>query len=155
MITLSAADATAHILENPFVRVSLPILEQPIIVTLVLISLLGLVFLKGFNEAIGLAVVIVAVFLALNIVTIGRGLYEIVYIHPEAFPNWKAMLWSHSNVEGSVIWLVFASLYTFPKLALGLSGFETGVVVMPLVKGDDDDAGVEPMHAPTLSADPP
>src|SRR6187551_1826943 len=75
-ITLSAADATAHILENPFVRVSLPILEQPIIVTLVLITLLGLVFLKGFNEAIGIAVLIVAVFLVLNVITIGRGLYE-------------------------------------------------------------------------------
>src|SRR5687767_11993339 len=88
-ITLSAADATAHILENPFVRVSLPILDQPVLVTLVLISLLGLVFLKGFNEAIGLAVIIVAVFLVLNVITIGRGLYEIVYIHPEAFANWK------------------------------------------------------------------
>jgi len=153
-ITLSAADATAHILENPFVRVSLPILEQPIIVTLVLITLLGLVFLKGFNEAIGIAVLIVAVFLVLNVITIGRGLYEIVYIHPEAFPNWKAMLWSHSNVEGSVIWLVLASLYTFPKLALGLSGFETGVVVMPLVKGDEDDAGGEPLQAPPIDAEP-
>src|SRR6188768_4154176 len=109
-ITLSAADAAAHILENPFVRVSMPFLEQPVIVTLVLITLLGLVFLKGFNEAIGIAVLIVAVFLVLNVITIGRGLYEIVYIHPEAFPNWKAMLWSHSNVEGSVIWLVLASL---------------------------------------------
>ena len=153
-ITLSAADATAHILENPFVRHSLPILEYPIPVTLVLISLLGLVFLKGFNEAIGLAVLIVAVFLALNIVTIGRGLYEIVYVHPEAFANWKVMLWSHSNVGGSVLWLVLASLYTFPKLALGLSGFETGVVVMPLVKGDDDEAGGQPLQAPTIDAEP-
>src|SRR5436309_6146434 len=45
-ITLSAADATAHILENPFVQRTLPILHHPVIVTLSLITLLGLVFLK-------------------------------------------------------------------------------------------------------------
>lgn len=139
-ITLSAADATAHIIENPFVRVSMPFLEHPVIVTLVLITLLGAVFLRGFSEAIGLAVGIVAIFLAFNTITITRGLYEIIFVHPEAFDNWKAMLWSHSDVGGSMIWLVLASLWVFPKLALGLSGFETGVVVMPLVKSDTGEA---------------
>src|SRR4029453_7682373 len=52
-ITLSAADATAHIVENPFVSEHLRFLNHEIIVTLVLIALLGAVFLKGFNEAIG------------------------------------------------------------------------------------------------------
>lgn len=135
-ITLSAADATAHIIENPFVHEHLKFLDHAVIVTLVLIGLLGLVFLRGFNEAIGIAVGIVAIFLVLNVVTIGRGLYEIFWIHPEAFANWQQAVWQTPSVSGSVLWLIFASLLVFPKLALGLSGFETGVVVMPLVKSD-------------------
>jgi hypothetical protein len=135
-ITLSAADAAAHIIENPFVEVSMSFLNHRIIVTLVLIGFLGAVFLRGFNEAIGLAVGIVALFIVLNIITIGRGLYEIIAVHPEAFQNWQNAVWQHPNVGGSLLWLVVASLFVFPRLALGLSGFETGVVVMPLVKSD-------------------
>lgn len=135
-ITLSAADATAHIVENPFVEHNLQFLNHRIIVTVILIGFLGLVFLKGFNEAIGLAVGIVAVFLVLNVVTISRGLYEIAVIHPEALDNWQAAIWQAPDVNGSVVWLVVMSLLVFPRLALGLSGFETGVVVMPLVESD-------------------
>ena len=135
-ITLSAADATAHIIENPFVEHNLQFLNHRIIVTLVLIGFLGAVFLRGFNEAIGIAVVIVVAFLALNVVTIGYGLYEIFFVHPEAFGNWRSAVWAVPEVNGSVVWLVVLSLLYFPKLALGLSGFETGVVVMPLVKSD-------------------
>lgn len=137
-ITLSAADATAHIVENPFVRHSMPFLEHPVPVTLVLIALLGAVFLRGFNEAIGLAVGIVTVFLLLTSITIVRGLYEILVVNPVAYENWKAALWVHPDVGGSLVWMVVAALLLFPKLALGLSGFETGVVVMPLVKSDVD-----------------
>ena len=135
-ITLSAADATAHIIENPLIEHHLPFLNHRIIVTVVLIGLLGAVFLRGFSEAIGLAVGIVALFLLLNIATIGYGLFQIFVVHPEALGNWKNMLWADPRVNGSVFWLVVFSLVVFPKLALGLSGFETGVVVMPLVKSD-------------------
>ena len=136
-ITLSAADATAHIVENPFVREHMEFLAYPVIVTLVLIGLLGMIFLRGFNEAIGIAVGIVAVFLVLNVVTIARGIYEIGWVHPEAFSNWKVLVWTAPSVQGSLVWLAISSLWFFPKLALGLSGFETGVVVMPLVKSDE------------------
>ncbi len=135
-ITLSAADATAHIVENPFVHEHLQFLNHHIIVTLVLIGLLGAVFLKGFNEAIGLAVGIVAVYLVMNITIISVGIYEIFWVRPETFSNWQVLIWSEGNANGSVFWLVAMSLWFFPKLALGLSGFETGVVVMPLVKSD-------------------
>lgn len=135
-ITLSAADATAHIIENPYVEQNLHFLDHPIIVTLVLIGFLGAVFLKGFGEAIGIAVGIVALFLALNVVTIGFGLHQIFFVNPDALSNWQAAVWTNPSVNGSVWLLVLFSLLYFPKLALGLSGFETGVVVMPLVKSD-------------------
>lgn len=135
-ITLSAADATAHIVENPFVEHNLPFLHHRIIVTLILIGLLGAVFLRGFGEAIGIAVAIVAVYLVLNAVTIAITIYQIFWIQPELFVNWQALVWTHPSVGGSAGWVIAAALLLFPKLALGLSGFETGVVVMPLVKSD-------------------
>src|SRR5215208_1062992 len=63
-ITLSTADATAHIVENPFAPGFLE--GREIAVTLVLLALLGAVFLKGFREAIGVAVLLVGVYLLLN-----------------------------------------------------------------------------------------
>src|SRR3712207_498147 len=70
-ITLSAADATAHVLENPFVHQHFHFIENTwgaIIVTLALIGALGAVFLKGFKEAIGIAVGVVIVYLGLNLI---------------------------------------------------------------------------------------
>jgi len=133
-ITLSAADATAHIIENPFTPA---ILKHQIGVTLALIAFLGVIFLRGFKEAIGIAVALVGAYLLLNTVVIGFGLYELA-THPFHFPEWKQALFTHPQVHGNPWLIVGVSLFLFPKLALGLSGFETGVAVMPLVKGDSD-----------------
>jgi hypothetical protein len=138
-ITLSAADATEHILQNPYVP---RLLEHRVTVTLALITILGAIFLKGFKEAIGLAVALVGTYLTLNLVVIGRGLYEII-THPALFPGWKQAMMSAPQVHGSPWLAVGLALLLFPKLALGLSGFETGVAVMPLVKGDKGD---DPAH---------
>ncbi|MEH2275794.1 MAG: amino acid transporter [Nostoc sp.] len=132
-ITLSAADATAHIIENPLAPNWLH--NQTIAITLVLVALLGAVFLKGFREAIGIAVILVGVYLVLNFIVVSVGLYQIL-THPEAITNWQTALFaSHSNP----LILIGIALLIFPKLALGLSGFETGVTVMGLVKGSSSD----------------
>ncbi|MEH2461856.1 amino acid transporter [Nostoc sp.] len=137
-ITLSAADATAHIIENPLTPIWLH--NQTIAITLILVALLGAVFLRGFREAIGIAVVLVAVYLLLNLIIVNVGLYQIL-IHPEAIVNWQTALFArHSNP----LMLLGIALLIFPKLALGLSGFETGVTVMPLVKGTNSDTSQHP-----------
>src|SRR4026208_1203303 len=95
-ITLSAADATAHIIENPFTPDAI---KHPIGVTLALIALLGAIFLKGFKEAIGIAGTLVGAYLLLNLIVISFGLYELVS-HPFHFPEWKHALLSAPQVHG-------------------------------------------------------
>lgn len=133
-ITLSAADATAHIVENPFTP---GVLRHQIGVTLVLVAMLGGIFLRGFKEAIGIAVILVAIYLLLNLIVIGFGLFELI-THPFHFNDWKRAMLGHPEINGRTWMIVALSLMLFPRLALGLSGFETGVAVMPLVKGDKD-----------------
>jgi hypothetical protein len=144
-ITLSAADATAHIIENPFTPA---LLKHQVGITLVLVALLGAIFLRGFKEAIGIAVILVGSYLLLNVIVVGYGMYEVL-THPHYFPQWKLALTQHPRVHGNMWLIVGVSLILFPKLALGLSGFETGVAVMPLVKGDEDltEADWEDIHS--------
>ena len=129
-ITLSAADATAHIVENPFVLAHFAFLHNRTVVTLILITALGGIFLRGFKEAIGIAVFLVAIYLGLNLTVVVVGFYAIA-THATVLWNWKQALF---GTYGNPFLMVGTALLVFPKLALGLSGFETGVVVMPLVK---------------------
>lgn len=133
-ITLSAADAAEHVIHNPFIEEHVPQLDHPILVTVVLIGLLSGVFLKGFREAIGIAVFLVVSYLTLNLVVVAVGGYEIA-THPELLDNWKTALFTvpETGSARSILLIIGMSLLVFPKLALGLSGFETGVAVMPLV----------------------
>ena len=136
-MTLSAADAAKHAIENPFLH---PLLgEHQVLVTLALLTVLALVFLKGFNEAIGLAAIAALPYLALNLVVLGSGAWEIA-THPTLLNNWRSAL----AAKGEFSLLFAGALLVFPKLALGLSGFETGVTVMPLIDGGEKDRGRGP-----------
>ena len=132
-ITLSAADAAIHVAENPLVPSFLH--GREVLITLVLLGALGAVFLKGFKEAIGIAVFIVAAYLLLNLVVVGVGFYEIAS-YPQSFVGWQNALFAN---YGNPLLMLGASLLVFPQLALGLSGFETGVGLMPLVRGEEGD----------------
>lgn len=137
-ITLSAADASAHVVENPHVPSALH--GQELWITLGLIALLGAVFLKGFREAIGLAVVLVVVYLTLNVVVLGVGIAQVLR-HGHVVTDWTSALTAE---HGNVALMIAVSLTLFPKLALGMSGFETGVAVMGHVRGAASDDPASP-----------
>jgi hypothetical protein len=136
-ITLSAADAAAHLVENPLTPAWV---RNPWVVTIVLLLFLGAIFLRGFREAIGLAVVIVIAYLMLNTVVLVLGAREI-WRHPEVLTAWRASLFAQ---HGNPLMMAAMAIILFPKLALGLSGFETGVAVMPLVRGAPSDTEDNP-----------
>ncbi|MGK5112259.1 MULTISPECIES: hypothetical protein [unclassified Geodermatophilus] len=138
-MTLSAADATAHIVENPHVPSSWR--GHEVAITLGLLALLGAVFLKGFTEAIGVAVGVVAVYLALNLVVAVAGLWQVATAPVLVTDWWSALTTQH----GGPATMVAAALLVFPALALGLSGFETGVAVMPHIQGEPGDTEQRPL----------
>ncbi|MFF1839644.1 amino acid transporter [Streptomyces sp. NPDC058231] len=137
-ITLSAADASAHVVENPFAPHWLH--GENVWITLVLVAALATVFLKGFREAIGIAVILVATYLSLNVVVLATSAWQVLS-HPVKVGDWTdAMTLEHS----SPLAMIGVALLVFPKLALGMSGFETGVAVMPQVRGDATDTHEKP-----------
>ena len=132
-ITLSGADATVHLLENPIVPAGLK--GSAVIITVILLLILGGVFLLGFNEAVGVAIPLVAVYLLLNAAVVAAG-FAHVLSEPSLITGWTDRLLASAG--GGPMDLIGPAVIAFPLLVLGLSGFETGVSMMPLIKATGD-----------------
>jgi hypothetical protein len=154
--TLSAGDAAVHLIQNPNwpwkPAADDKSVHQQIGVTMGLLVLLGGMFFRGFREVIGLAVGIVGTYLVLNTIVIGAGLAYLFH-HPNLWNDWLVRLESgqwhlpHNplgTAGGGTLAMVAIASLLFPKLALGLSGFETGVAVMAHVRGRFGDTPSSP-----------
>src|SRR5262249_12959391 len=106
-----------------------------------LLIVLGAIFLRGFREAISLAVGIVAFYLVLNLIVVVEAFSEIAQ-RPELLSAWRASLFAQ---HGNPAMMAAMAVIRFPNRAPGLSGFETGVAVMPLVEGDPEDTPDHPL----------
>jgi hypothetical protein len=170
--TLSLADAAEHTIHNDNARWkdTLQFLEEEtkeivgqfldedvvkyfnkqMMVTIVL-GVVGFIFWfiirRGFNKrVIGLAAVIVGLYLVLTALVIGSGLYYLAN-HWELVEQWYGQIGpSGARPAGRHDWLAIVGfcLLAFPELSLGLSGFEMSMVVMPQVKGEAGDDPARP-----------
>jgi hypothetical protein len=113
--------------------------DSHVALTLGMLGLLAAVFLRGFREAIGFASIVAIPYIVLNAVVLVAAAVSLPD-HPMAIENWSQSLHGVGDWTGIMI----ASGLIFPKLALGMSGFETGVSVMPLITSNEppDQLGV-------------
>jgi hypothetical protein len=128
--------------------------DRQMVVTVLLLLLSFLCwrfFAKGFTgKVILVSCLVVGLYLAVNAIVIGGGLYYLS-AHPEILDNWihSLDLW-HRNGSPSAISLIewsaiaFMCVRFFPKLSLGLSGFELSMVLMPLIRGKANDDPYQP-----------
>jgi hypothetical protein len=143
--TLSAADAAAHLISNPLYEDHVPAwLQGQMPTTMFLLVMLGAMFLRGYGEVVGLAAVICAAFLGLSLVVVSASVFHLV-THPELLRQWFAEISSggyhldHAPLAGTGPWVAMGiAVLVFPKLALGLSGFETGVLHIHMVRGTEE-----------------
>ena len=121
--------------------------DQQLAVTLVLLlisGILSVLFIRGFSRSVlRLAIAVVGVYLLLNLIVIASGIHHLVE-NPEVVRDWWNQImaghWGAKELgPQSVASISWACLGLFPKLALGLSGFELTMIVMPLIRGRNDD----------------
>src|SRR5829696_2961477 len=96
-ITLSASSATEQVAGNPIVPELLR--EREITLTLALVAILGGVFLKGFREAIGLAIFLVGTYLLLNLIIVAVSIYQIA-TNPAVLADWTGSLFTRTQAAG-------------------------------------------------------
>jgi hypothetical protein len=173
--TLSVADAAHHVTANPFWQdhaqwvkhhpeearawfpAALPkgffdFWNEQLILTVVL-SVLGFglyaFILRGFSKMfLRVAAAVVLLFLALNAVVIGSGIYQLAQ-RPEVVSNWFEVVREGAGPRGAdadamLVGIALLGLLAFPQMALGLSGFELSMTSAPLVRGRPDDDPARP-----------
>jgi hypothetical protein len=121
--------------------------DQQLAVTLVLLlisGILSVIFIRGFTRSVlRLAIAVVGLYLLLNLIVIVSGINHLVENPVVVRDWWDQIMAGHWGVKEhgkqSAVSLTWASLGLFPKLALGLSGFELTMIVMPLIRGRIDD----------------
>jgi hypothetical protein len=150
-IAISAADATQHLLHNPFLSF---VPDRPILVAAAIIVAVGLVFLRGFGAAISLAAAIAIPYMVLNAIVIGASIAHLVRNPLLVSAWWEQVRFFDPHQLGADLARISAAdvpraaqlglggiiavgLVVFPKLALGLSGFETAVSAMPHIRAND------------------
>jgi hypothetical protein len=133
-ITVSAADGARHAIENPYVHPYLA--HAQFSLTVLLLAALAVVFFIGFREVIAVAATAVVPYLLLNLVVLLAGLFDVLR-RPGLVSGWHQALFRQASGHD---WtgVILGSAIVFPSLALGLSGFETGVSVMPLIEGGQE-----------------
>ena len=144
--TLSAADAAAHLVSNSYYAAHVPgFMQSEMVVTCGLLVMLGGMFLKGFSEVVGLALVLVVAYLGMTAIVVGAGIFHLA-THPELLRHWFGEITAgayhleHAPISGSGPWVALGiACIVFPKLALGMSGFETGVLQIHLMEGTKED----------------
>ena len=92
--------------------------------TLLLLGALSAIFLNGFKEAIGIAVVLVGVYLVLNAIVTVKALGVVMH-HPELVSHWKHTLFAqHPNWLG----MLGLSLLLFQSWPWGSQGLRLGLL---------------------------
>ncbi len=121
------------------------------LVILVLSTVAGLVFFRGYTRNfVRLAVLTVLFYLAMTLVVVGSGAAYLVE-HPQLVEQWWKDVWAGNWKPGveakpSGDWgaLLGACIPLLPALCLGLSGFELTLMAMPLVRGKKGDDPEKP-----------
>lgn len=126
-------------------------LNEQLTVTLLLGAvgfLFWFVLRKGFNRnVLVLAVPLVGTYLLLNGLILGGGIRYLVE-RPELLDNWLTQVHEGQWGVATPLWaghgwgsILLLSMLFLPSLALGLSGFELSMIIMPQVQGKE---GEEP-----------
>jgi hypothetical protein len=122
-----------------------------LLLTVVSFLLWTLLLRRGFGKyVVRVSVVLVGGYLLLTALILGSGAWYLLG-NPQPWSSWWQQVEAAGTRPGNgsdlvgLLLLLLVSLPLFPKLSLGMSGFELSLLVMPQVKGDPADNPKHPL----------